>query len=113
MDTVTIYINEVLKSVFFPDSLKCANVRPIYKKDDLFYKKFIKVIYEQAQIILNLSSPKFCMDLSKLLNWWQNLFDRGGFVGFNFQAYGFSKESIRLFLSYLANRTHKKNRFNI
>ena len=60
--------------------------------------------------------------LFKLLTSWQNSLDRGGFVGSTLmnlskaydclpydlllaklQAYGFSKESIRLFLSYLTN----------
>ena len=62
--------------------------------------------------------------LFKLLTSWQNSLDRGGFVGSilmdlpkaydclphdlllpKLQACSFSKESIRLFLSYLTNRT--------
>ena len=39
MDTVTVCVNEALKSGSFPDSLKCANARPIYKKVDPFDKK--------------------------------------------------------------------------
>ena len=38
MDTVTVYVNEALKPGFFPDSLKWANVRPIYQKVDPFDK---------------------------------------------------------------------------
>ena len=64
--------------------------------------------------------------LFKLLTSWQNSLDRGGFVSSilmdllkaydclphdlllaKLQAYGFSKESIRLFLSYLTNRTQR------
>ena len=62
MDIVTVYVNEALKTGSFPDSLKCANVRPIYKKEDPFDKKnyrpvsilpllskvYERVIYEQA-----------------------------------------------------------------
>ena len=32
-------VSEILKTGSFPDSLKCANVRPIYKKVDPFDKK--------------------------------------------------------------------------
>ena len=39
MDNVTVCVNEALKTGSFPDSLKCANVRPIYKKVDPFDKK--------------------------------------------------------------------------
>ena len=64
--------------------------------------------------------------LFKLLTSWQNSIDRGGLVGYirmdlskayvclphnlllaKLQAYGFSKESIKLFLSYLTNRTQR------
>ena len=38
MDTVTVCVNEALKPGFFPDSLKWANVRPIYQKVDPFDK---------------------------------------------------------------------------
>ena len=37
--TVTICVNEALKMGSFPDSLKCANIRSIYKKEDPFDKK--------------------------------------------------------------------------
>ena len=62
----------------------------------------------------------------ELLTSWQNLLNRGGFVGSalmdsskayhwlkdyillaKLQAYNFSKKSIRLFLSYLTNRAQK------
>ena len=61
-----------------------------------------------------------------LLTLWKNLLNIGGFLGFilmdlakaqdclkddlllpKLQAYRFSKESIRLFLSYLMNRTQR------
>ena len=32
-------VNEAFKTLSFPNSLKCANVRPIYKKGDPFDKK--------------------------------------------------------------------------
>ena len=38
LDTATVCVNEALKTGSFPDSLKCANVRPIYKKVDPFDK---------------------------------------------------------------------------
>ena len=38
MDTVTVCVNEALETRFFPNSLKCVNVRPIYKKVDPFDK---------------------------------------------------------------------------
>ena len=69
---------------------------------------------------------KFCVDLEKHLTSWQNSLDKGGFVvsilmdltkAYNclpqdlllakLQAYGFSKESIRLFLRYLTNLTQR------
>ena len=39
LGNVTICVNEVLKTGSFPNSLKCANVRLIYKKEDPFDKK--------------------------------------------------------------------------
>ena len=36
LETVTLCVNKELKTGFFPDSLKYANVRPIYNKVDLF-----------------------------------------------------------------------------
>ena len=62
LDIVTVCVNEALKTGSFPDSLKCANVRPIYKKDDpvdkknyrpvsiltLLSKVYERVIYEQT-----------------------------------------------------------------
>ena len=62
LDTFTMCVNKGLKNGSFPDSLKCANVRPIYKKEDPFDKKnyrpvsilpllskvYERVIYEQA-----------------------------------------------------------------
>ena len=62
MDIATVYVNEALKTGSFPNSLKCANVRPVYKKVDYFDKSnyrpvsilpllskvYERVIYEQA-----------------------------------------------------------------
>ena len=36
LDTVTVCVNETLKTGSIPGSLKCANVRPIYKKSRPF-----------------------------------------------------------------------------
>ena len=36
---MTVCVNVALKTGSIPDSLKCANVRAIYKKDDPFDKK--------------------------------------------------------------------------
>ena len=38
MDTVTVCVNKALKIGSFTDSLKCANVRSIFKKVDPFDK---------------------------------------------------------------------------
>ena len=38
LDTVTVSVNEALKTGSFPDSLEFANVRPVYKKEDPFHK---------------------------------------------------------------------------
>ena len=150
LDTVTVCVNEALKTGSFPDSLKFANVRPIYKKDDPFDKKnyrpvsiltllskvYERVIYEQTsyyfepffnEILCGFRKVHSAQHvLFKLLTSWQNPLDRCGFVGsilmnlskaYDFlphdlllaklQAYGFSKESIRLFLSYPTNRTQR------
>ena len=57
LDTVTICVNEALKTESFPDSLKCANVRPIYEKEDPLDKKndrpvcilpFLSKVYERV-----------------------------------------------------------------
>ena len=135
---------EASKTGSCPDSLKCANVRPIYKKVKPFYKtnyrpvsilpilsKFYeRVIYKQA---LNSFKPFFNEILCGFrkvhlnpVNSWQNSVNRGEFVAsilmdlseaFNclkndlllakIQSYGFSKESIILFLSYLTNCTQR------
>ena len=103
MDAVTAYANEALKTGSFPDNLKCANVRPIYKKVDnkrnyipvsilpLLSKVYERVIYEQVS---NCFGPIFNEILSgfrkahitphalfKLLTLWQNSSNRGEFVG--------------------------------
>ena len=38
LDTVTVCVNKAWKTGTFPDSLKRANIRPIYKKVDPFDK---------------------------------------------------------------------------
>ena len=76
LDTVTVCVNETLKTGSFPNSLKCGNFRPIYKKVDPFDKNnyrtvsilpllskvYERVICEQASIILKLFSMKLCVD---------------------------------------------------
>ena len=144
LGTFTVCANEALKTGSFPDSLKCANVRPIYKKDDPFDKKnyrpvnilpLLSKIYETSYYFEPFFNEILCgfrkahstqHALFKLLTSRQNSLDRGGFVGSilmdlskvydclphdlllaKLQAYGFSKESIRLFLSHLTNRTQR------
>ena len=105
MDTVTVCVNEALKTGSFPDSLKCANVRPIYKKEDPFDKKnyrpvsilpllskvYERVIYEQTsyyfepffnEILCGFRKAHSTQHaLFKLLTSWQNSLDRDRFVG--------------------------------
>ena len=45
LDTVTVCVNEALKTGSFPDSLECANVRPIYKKDDPYDNKNYRPVH--------------------------------------------------------------------
>ena len=104
-DTATVCVNETLKTGSFPDSLKCANVRPIYKKDNLFDKTnyrpvsissllsevYERVIYEQTsyyfepfvnEILCGFRKEHSKQHaLFKFLTSWQNSLDRGGFVG--------------------------------
>ena len=89
----------------FPDSLKCANVRPIYKKVDPFDKKnyrlvsilpllskvYERVIYEQASSYFEpffsdilygyRKAPGRQHALFELLTSWQTSLNRGEFVG--------------------------------
>ena len=69
----------VLKRDLSPDSLKCANVRPIYKKEGPFDKKndrpvsispllsevYERVKYEQVPNNFEPFLMKFCVDLEK------------------------------------------------
>ena len=102
----------------------------------LLSKVYERVIYEQTsyyfepffnEILCGFRKTHSTQHaLFKLLTSWKNSLDRGGFVGSilmdlskaydclphdllsaKLQAYGFSKESIRLFLSYLTNRTQR------
>ena len=150
LDNVTVCVNEALKTGSFPDSLKCANVRPIYKKAYHFDRKnyrpvsilpllskvYERVIYEQTSYYFEPSFNEILCGfrkahstqhgLFKLLTSCQNSLDRSGFVCSilidlskaydclphdlllaKLQAYGLSKESVRLFLSYLTNRTQR------
>ena len=80
MYTVTVYVNEALNTGSFPDSVTCAKVRPINKKEDTFDKRnyrpvcillllskvYERVIYEQASDYLKpFFSMKLCVDLEK------------------------------------------------
>ena len=51
LDTVTVCVNEALKTGSFPVILKCANAGPIYKKEDPFERK----IYRPVSILPFLS----------------------------------------------------------
>ena len=106
MDTVTVCVNEALKTGSFPDSLKCANVRPTYKKADPFDKNnytplsilpllskvYERVTSEQASNYFELFfNDILCIlrkaqstqhTLFKLLTLWQNSLDRCGSNGF-------------------------------
>ena len=148
LDTVTVCVNEALKTGSFPDSLKCANVTQCRKKSfgkknykpvsilPLLSKVYEREINEQMSyyfkpffndILCGFRKAQSTQHaIFKLLTSWQNSLDRGGFVSSilmdllkaydclphdlllaKLQAYGFSKESIRLFLSYLTNRTQR------
>ena len=103
----------------------------------LLSKVYERVIYEQTsyyfepfffnEILCGFrKAHSMQLALFKLLTSWQNSLERSGFVGSilmdlskaydclpkdlflaKLQVYGFSKESIRLFLSYLTNRTQR------
>ena len=45
LDNAAVCVNEAFKTGSFPDSLKCANVRSIYKKVDHFEKN--QCVYQQ------------------------------------------------------------------
>ena len=108
LDTVTVCVNEALKNEAgsFPDSLKCANVRPTYKKANPFDKNnhrplsilpllskiYERVTFEQASNYFELFfNDILCIlrkaqstqhTLLKLLTLWQNSLDRCGSNGF-------------------------------
>ena len=70
-----------VKNGMFPVSLKCANIRPVYKKVDPFDKKnyrpvsilpllskvYERVIYEQASNCFEPFLVTFCADIEKHL----------------------------------------------
>ena len=95
--------------------------RVIYGKASNYFEPFFNEILCEFRKTHSTQHTLF-----KLLTSWQNLLDRGGFVGpilmdfsnaydclphdlllAKLQAYGFSKGSIKLFLSYLTNRTQR------
>ena len=113
------------------DPFDKKNYRPVSILP-LLSKVYERVIYEQTsyyfepffnEILCGFRKAHSTQHaLCKLLTSWQNSLDRDGFVGSilmdlskaydclphdlllaKLQAYGFSKESIRLFLSYLTN----------
>ena len=72
LDTVTVCVNEELKTGSFSNILKSVNVRPIHKDNFYqwvyyhFYQKFRKEWYmSNHELILNLSLMKFCVDSGK------------------------------------------------
>ena len=44
LDTDTVCVNKALKTEYFPDSLNYPNVRPVYKKVDLFWWKPVSIL---------------------------------------------------------------------
>ena len=104
-ETLTNCINKSIETGYFPDSLKEANITPIFKKDDLLDKSnyrpvsilpliskvFERLIYNQlseyTESFLNHILCGFRKAhstqhaLFKLLQSWQKELDNGGFVG--------------------------------
>ena len=95
--------------------------RVIYEQTSYYFEPFFNEILSEFRKANSTQHALF-----KLLTSWQNSLDRGGLVGSilmdlskaydclphdlllaKLQAYGFSKESIRLFLSYLTNGTQR------
>ena len=137
-------VNHTIKNEKFPDSLKKADITPVYKKDDptdkvnyrpvsvlpLLSKIFEKVIYNQLREYMDLFLNKLLCGfrkahstqhaLFKLLHSWQKELDNSGFISHfswtslkritvsphgliiaKFEAYGLSKNSLKLLLDYL------------
>ena len=104
-DVLTNCINKSIETEYFPDSLKLANVTPVFKKEDPFDKSnyrpvsilpllsevYEKVIYNQlsyySETFLNNILCGFQKThntqnaLFKLLQSWQQVLDNGGFIG--------------------------------
>ena len=143
-------VNHTIKNEKFPDSLKKADITPVYKKDDptdkvnyrpvsvlpLLSKIFEKVIYNQLREYMDLFLNKLLCGfrkahstqhaLFKLLHSWQKELDNSGFIGTilmdlskaydclphdliiaKFEAYGLSKNSLKLLLDYLEGRKQR------
>ena len=104
-ETLTNCINKSIETGYFPNSLKEANITPIFKKDDpldksnyqpvsilpLISKVFERLIYNQlseyTEIFLNhilcgfRNAHSTQHALFKLLQSWEKELDKGGFVG--------------------------------
>ena len=70
LDTGTVYVNETLKTGSFPDCLKCANVRLIYKKEDSFDRKN----YRSVSILPLLSNVYERVIYEQLSNYFETFF---------------------------------------
>ena len=104
-DVLTKHINKSIETGYFPDSLKLANVAPVFKKVDsldksnyrpvsilpLLLKVYEKVIYNQLSDYSNsFLNNVLCgfrkahstqHALFKLLQSWEQVLDNGGFIG--------------------------------
>ena len=104
-DVLTKFINKSVETGYFPDSLKLANLAPVFKKEDpleksnyrpvsilsLLSKVYEKVIYNQLSdysdsflnnILCGLRKAHSTQHaLFKLLQSWQQVLDNGGFIG--------------------------------
>ena len=104
-DVLTNCINKSIETGYFADSLKLANVAPVFKKEDPFDKSnykpvsilpllsklYEKVIYNQlsyySESFLNnilcgfQKAHSMQHALLKLLQSWQQVLDNGGFIG--------------------------------
>ena len=104
-DVLTKCINKAVESGYFPDSLKLANIAPVFSKEDhldisnyrpvsilpLLLKVYEKVIYNQLSDYSNSFLNNILCGfrkahstqhaLFKLLQSWQQVLDTGGFIG--------------------------------
>ena len=110
-DIITACINKAIETGNFPDSIKMANVTPVFKKEDpldksnhrsvsilpLLSKVYERVIYNQlSEYSNNFLNEVLCgfrkahstqHTFFKLLQSWQKSSDCGGFVGTKLMGY--------------------------